>query len=80
MVELGVVEDDSVAEAGVKVEEESIRDHVSKHSVWVLEGVAHPTIGLEIHFSVIRFIFLVSTQNYEFLEYLASPTHSRRCP
>ena len=33
MVELGVVEDDSVAQAGVQVEKEPVRDHVGIDSV-----------------------------------------------
>ena len=38
------MEDDSVAEAGVEVKEETIRDHVSIHSVRVVEAVAHSVV------------------------------------
>ena len=44
VVKLGVVEDDSVVEAGVEVEEETIRDHVSIDSVCEGEGVTHPVV------------------------------------
>ena len=44
VVKPGVVEDDSVAEAGVQVEEETISDHVGIDFVRECEGVTHPVV------------------------------------
>ena len=44
VVKLGVVEDDSVVEAGVEIEEETVGDHVGIDLVFEGEGVAHPVV------------------------------------